>query len=86
MNETIIKWIAIPLLPVVTGFLLKAIHRNPDIVGLKQSGAIASNQSPIPPRQELEARLLKCNPDFARTVKLMTDKELNDTVFKCEKS
>ena len=86
MNELIIKILAIPLLPLVTVLLLKAIHRNPDIVGLKQNGAIAGNQSAIPPRQDLEARLVKCNPNSSRTVKLMADKELNDAVFKCEKS
>lgn len=86
MNELIVKVLAIPLIPVVTVLLLKAIHRNPDIVGLKQNGAIAGNQSAIPPRQELEKRLVKCSPSSSRTVSLLSDKDLNDAVFKCEKS
>lgn len=84
MNELFIKIAAIPLLPVLTVVLIRAVNRNPEIVGLQRPSAVASQI--LPPRQELEKRLIRCNPQSERTVSLLTDKQLNDAVFACEKS
>ena len=82
MTDLIVRVLAIAALPLATVVLLRAVHRDPSIVGLKPSGAIAGQQQPIPPRAELEKRLLACDP---RAVIPTAEIELNDKVFICEK-
>jgi hypothetical protein len=83
VTDLIVRVLAIAGLPLVTLVLLRAVHRDPSVIGLKPSSAIAGQQQPIPPRLELYKRLLACNP---RAVIPPTDKDLNDNVAECEKN
>jgi hypothetical protein len=84
MTDLAIRLAAIVAIPLTTFILLRAIHRDPSVIGMmKPSAANAGQQSAIPPRIDLEKRLVACNPRVAIPA---ADKDLNDIVAQCEKT
>lgn len=82
MNETIIKYAAIPLIPLVTFGLMRAFHKDPALFGIAAKPNSANATQQIPSRKALEDRARKCRN--AVDITALSDKALNDLVWLCE--
>ncbi|MBD2316699.1 hypothetical protein [Phormidium tenue] len=82
MNENFVKIVAMPLAIALTLLLSRVFHTRPELItGLFSQ--ISNAQTIKTPRSQLEERAKACNTPL--DISIMTDKQLNDFVFDCEK-
>lgn len=82
MNENIVKIVAMPLAIALTLLLSRVFHTRPELItGLFNQ--ISNAQNIKTPRSQLEERAKACEPPL--DISAMTDKQLNNFVFDCEK-
>ncbi len=81
MNETIIKYAAIPLIPLAAFGLMRAFHKDPALFGIS---AKPNSANAMPSRKALEDRAKKCRN--AVDITALSDKALNDLVWLCEQN
>ena len=84
MNENIIKYAAIPLIPLVAFGLMRAFHKDPALFGISAKPNSANATQQIPSRKALEDRAKKCRN--AVDIATLSDKALNDLVWLCEQN
>jgi hypothetical protein len=79
MYETIIKSLGIPVAMLVFVIASRVMHKNPELISRLWSQT--TNAQNI--KSDLKARAAKCRTSYE--IAELTDKELNDLVYACEK-